>query len=255
MHRKIPSLLLLTLLTSSSLLFAQELDTIEPRTLIECPTAGLLPRGSFDFDVRIFPNGGMLSGVSIGLMNRLLIGFSFGGEQIIGDESVDWYPGVEFVAKYRLLEENKRWPALAVGFDSQGFGHYDDDPKRERYARKSKGFYVVLSKNYDLLRTLAIHLGANYSLEREDEDDDGSGYVGLNKAINDELSVLAEYDLALNDNEEESLVSGEGVLNAAVRWTFADRLNLEFDLKDLTSKRGTSKRPVRELRIIYVEYF
>jgi len=66
----------------------QELDTIEPRTLIECPTAGLLPRGSFDFDVRIFPNGGMLSGVSIGLMNRLLIGFSFGGEQIIGDGSV-----------------------------------------------------------------------------------------------------------------------------------------------------------------------
>ena len=253
MRRNIPFLLLLTLLASSSLLSAQELDIIEPRTLIECPTAGLLPRGSFDLDIRIFPNGGMLSGVSIGLMNRLLIGFSFGGEGIIGDGSVEWYPGIEFVAKYRLFEENERWPALAVGFTSQGFGPYDENS--ERYARKSKGFYVVLGKNYDLLRTLGIHLGVNYSLEHEDGDDDGSGYVGLNKAINDELSILAEYDLALNDNEEESLVSGEGYLNAAVRWTFADRLNLEFDLKDLTSNRGTNKRPIRELRIIYVEYF
>ncbi|MFH1006732.1 MAG: hypothetical protein V1800_04420 [Candidatus Latescibacterota bacterium] len=245
--------LLLIMLILPSLLSAQELDSLEPRTLIECPTAGLLPKGSFDFDMRIFPNGGMLSGVSIGLMNRLLIGFSFGGEGIIGTGSVDWYPAIEFGAKYRLFEENLRWPALTLGFDSQGFGHYDED--LERYARKSKGFYAALSKNYDFLGTFALHAGANYSLEREDEDTDISGFIGLNKALNDELSVMAEYDLALNDNDNKSLVSGEGYLNAGVRWTFANRLNLEFDLKDLTEKRKENEGPVRELRITYVEFF
>ncbi|RKY71198.1 MAG: hypothetical protein DRP97_02450 [Candidatus Latescibacterota bacterium] len=253
MRKTMLLLLLLTLLTSSSLLSAQELDTREPRTLIECPTAGLLPRGSFDFDLRIFPNGGMLSGVNIGLMNRLLIGFSFGGEGIIGNGSVDWYPGIEFGAKYRLFEEGQRWPAIAIGFDSQGFGHYDED--LERYARKSKGFYAAMSKNYNMLGTFALHAGVNYSLEREDGDDDVSGFIGLNKALNDELSIMAEYDLALNDNDDKSLVSGEGYLNTGVRWTFADRLNLEFDLKDLTEKRRGNEGPVRELRITYVEYF
>ena len=67
--------------------------------------------------------------------------------------------------------------------------------------------------------------------------------------------IMAEYDLALNDNDDKSLVSGEGYLNAGVRWTFADRLNLEFDLKDLTEKRRENEGPIRELRITYVEYF
>ena len=60
-------------------------------------------------------------------------------------------------------------PAVAFGFDSQGYGFYD--ASAERYQIKSKGFYTVLSKSFWLLGPLGVHGGAHYSLE---DDDDGS---------------------------------------------------------------------------------
>jgi len=231
----------------------QAIEVIEPRKIVECPTAGLLPRGSFDLDLRIFPEGGILSGIEVGLMDRLLLGFSFGGEHIIGDETVDWYPKAELAAKYRLFEEGQMYPAVAIGFDSQGFGGYIDSLKR--YEIKSKGVYIALSKNYAFLGGMGIHAGINYSLEKEDGDDDPSGYVGLDKSLNTEISLLVEYDFAINDNADNSLGSGDGYLNAGVRWTFAHKLDLEFDVKNLIENGKQNPRPSRELRLVYLEYF
>ncbi len=249
------------LLLPASVVFPQQME-VEPRQIVDCPTAGLLPRGSFDIDLRIFPGGGILTGISIGLMDRLLVGFSYGGQDIIGNRKIAWNPRVEFRAKYRLFEEGLRFPALAVGFDSQGYAAADSlgnyktyIDKKERYAIKSKGFYLSMSKNYSFLGGFGIHWGVYYSLERDDGDKDISGYIGFDKSLNREISLLAEYDLALNDNEDNSVVSGEGYLNAGVRWTFADRLNLELDFKDISVNRKKSPRPGREIRIVYLEYF
>jgi len=227
-------------------------ESVEPRRLVECPTAGLLPRGTFDFDLRMFPEGGILAGIGIGLMDRLTVGFSFGGEDIIGNRKVNWNPRVEFVLKYRLFEESHTLPALVIGFDSQGFGPYDSE--LDRYAVKSKGIYLALSRNFSSpLGRMGIHAGANRSLEREDGDHDVSGYAGLDKELNAQISVLAEYDVALNDDDDRSLGSGEGYVNAALRWTFAERLHIELDLKNLTRNGEGDPEPSREIRIVYME--
>ena len=227
-------------------------ESIEPRRLVECPTAGLLPRGTFDFDLRMFPEGGILAGIGIGLMDRLTVGFSFGGEDIIGNRKVNWNPRVEFVLKYRLFEESHTLPALVIGFDSQGFGPYDSE--LDRYAVKSKGIYLALSRNFSSpLGRMGIHAGANRSLEREDGDHDVSAYAGLDKELNPQISVLAEYDFALNDDDDRSIGSGEGYLNAALRWTFAERLHIELDVKNLTRNGEGDPEPSREIRIVYIE--
>ena len=43
----------LLLILSSSLVFSEEM--IQPRRLVNAPTAGVLERGSFDFECRIYP--------------------------------------------------------------------------------------------------------------------------------------------------------------------------------------------------------
>ena len=102
---------------------------------------------------------------------------------------------------------------------------------------------------------MGIHAGVNYSLEREDGDDDPSGYVGLDKTLNAELSLLVEYDFAINDNADNSIGSGNGYLNAGVRWTFAHKLDIEFDIKNLIENSKQNPMPSRELRLVYLEYF
>lgn len=107
--------------------------------LIDSPTALSVDRGAYGLETRLQPGGGILGGFRVGLTDHLSLGFSYGGFGIVGSGLPDWNPKVEFRAAYQLLEENIAAPALALGYDSQGYGYYLKD--LERYETKSKGFY------------------------------------------------------------------------------------------------------------------
>ena len=92
----------------------------EPRMLVDAPTAGLLPRGTYDLDLRLFGEGGLVGAISVGITPRLTIGLSYGGARLLGSDDPDWYPRPEVRLKYRLVEESDSVPALAVGFDFAG---------------------------------------------------------------------------------------------------------------------------------------
>ncbi len=232
----------------------QAQEDLQPRWLIDSPTAGLLPRGSFAVDLRMYGDNGILTQLEVGLFSRAGIGVSFGGEQIVGSGGVRWNPRVEFMGRVRVFEEGGRVPALALGFQSQGYGAYDNG--RERYNTKSKGFYGVLSKNFgSSLGDAGFHGGVNRSLEDGDGDHDMSGFVGVDKQFGKSLSVLLEYDFALNDNEDNTLGSGRGLFNAGGRWTFTKRLTLEFDLKNIFRDGHRNPNPDREIRLLYYENF
>lgn len=257
MHRKaIPgfSLLFILVFVLAPVLSAQP---VQPRRLVDCPTAGLLPRGSFDVDLRLFPGGGALGRISVGLTDRLLLGVSYGGEKIISEEKIHWFPQPGVSIKYRLLEENYALPALAMGFDSQGYGAYVENDSISRYEVKSKGFYWVTSKNYKVLGTpMGFHLGANYSLEDDDGDDDPNLFFGVDKGLNEEVSMVAEYDFAFNDDRKlANFGKGNGYLDLGVRLSFGDRLSLEFDFMNLAKNRQDVDYLARQVRIVYLEYF
>jgi hypothetical protein len=224
---------------------AQEL---EPRMLINLPTAGLLERGSYVVDLRVEPGGGLLSGVAVGLATRFMFGVSYGGSDIVGAGWPDWNPRAEFAAKYRFIDETPYLPALALGFDSQGSGGFDD--ARDRYWIKSRGFYAVLSKSVALLGPTSLHGGVNYSLERSDGDREVNAFTGVEKGISPELVLVVEYDAALND--DDSAVTRRGYLNAGVRWMFAGQLTLGIDFNDLLQHKG---RINRSIRVSYADYF
>jgi hypothetical protein len=237
--------LVLGLLLAHSAVFAAE--KAELARLIDSPTAGLVGKGRFAVGLRFFPDGGLLGHVQAGALKRLTIGLSFGGEQVIGDQTIDWNPRVEVDARYRAIEESKTWPALVVGYETQGFGHYSEG----RYRIKSKGFYLALSKNYlSSLGQFGIHAGIN--LSREDKDDDDiTAWVGVDKSINEDLSILGEYELARNDNVD----ADEGYLNLGGRWSVAPQLKINFFYKNLLRKGLGEPNPSRELSVVYTEEF
>jgi len=264
MTNRTGKLILLLFLMFDTSAFAQQSQTVarvtpvsrlQPRMLVDCPTAGLLPRGSFDFDIRIYPEGGLIFGLDVGLMRRFMVGMSFGGENVIGEGEPDWNPRIEFAAKYRLINESWSFPALVIGYDSQGDGAYDDS--LDRYVYKSKGFYAVMSKGYAMGEVpVAFHAGANYSLENDDEDKDVSVFFGADIRFGENLGVVAEYDLGANDDKAKELFGrGYGYLNVGAQWIFSERLFLQFNLKNLLLNRKDASTWGRGFRIVYFESF
>ncbi len=221
-----------------------------PRWLVDGPTAGMLPAGRLAADLRLYGDSGILSQIEVGVHNRVSIGVSFGGQHLVGSREAAWNPRVEVAGRVRVIEEELKIPAVAVGYHSQGYGEYDEGLKR--YAVKSKGFYAVASKNYGFpLGDMGVHAGLNRSLEDGDGDGDISGFLGADVELKRVFALLMEYDFAINDNEDNSLGSGRGRLNLGGRWMPSDRLNLEVDVKNLFRDGKRSKSIDRQVRLVY----
>jgi len=241
------------------LFISQALFALEMTELIDCPTAGILQKGEVKFPISIFDKGGVSFGAGVGVLSKLMFGIQYGGEYIIGDSIPEWdsYPGV-FV-KYRIFDESPTLPAIAIGFDSRGFGTYTDSlsdgTEINRFAMKSKGFYAVVSRNFHFLGNLGVHGGINYSTEWDDNDNNLNFFVGLDKSINQHLTLLVEYDFAFNDNgeggEEETYSFGEGngYLNAALLLNVAQNIRIQINFRDFLGNQY--RNPDRSISIGY----
>jgi hypothetical protein len=239
-----------------------------PRRLVDLPTAGTLPRGHFQLGLRLFTNGGGLGYADIGLSSRFMMGISFGGESVLSNQEADWNPTIEFSLKFRVVDELQYFPAITVGFSSQGYGSYDE--LQERYAYKSRGFYAVASRSFYFHRwTAGWHFGINYArTDRETEsdtnpditdirDNDINFFAGFDITFNYNLALLLEYDVALNDDKSNNDFAGEGrgYLNLSVKWLFNENLELEALARDLLVNRPESDTFTREIRLTYIESF
>jgi hypothetical protein len=147
--------------------------------------------------------------------------------------------------------------------DTQGSGWWDEE--RQRYQFKSRGLYVVLSKNYALWGDLGLHAGVSRSLE-DDGDTNATPFVGIEKSIGRSFGIALEYDPALNDDRDDGVYGqGRGYLNALVRWNLAPRMQIRFAVRDMldnsepaasdNSEVVTDEGWGRELWFSYAESF
>ncbi len=115
----------------------------------------------------------------------------------------------------------------------------------------------MLSKSFSLgsLGSLGMHTGLNYNTFEDTDDRNLNAFAGLDKNLNQQIFVIAEYNLALDDNSSLSLGKERGYLNAGLRWIFAQQLGIEFNFKDLLENQKDLSSISRELRITYVETF
>ncbi len=223
---------------------------IEPRSIVDMPTAGLVAKGSVAIDVDFYNEGGMLLGCSIGVFDRVSLGIAYGGTGVIGSSPavMNQVPG--FNLRVRPLEESFALPALLIGFDSQGKGSYDKS--RSRYQIKSPGFFAVLSKNFLMLGYFTLHGGANYSLENADGNGGVNFFLGAEKTLGPFLSVVGEYNAGLNDSNINASGKGRGFLNAAINCSLGGGLTIGFDFKDLLQNERNSSGVSRTVHLEYV---
>jgi len=231
-----------------------------PSSLITLPTAGTLQRGSFALEMRIQKFGGLTSSISVGLTDRFQLGISYGSANLIGDDSLIWYPKPETNLKYLLIDESETSPGISLGIDTQGLGKFNSDDSLMRYDTKALGLFAVASKNWVTpLGNLGWHFGSNYNfVENNDNDKDVNFFMGFDIEFNPELSIILEYNAALNENNMTSkniAISRGGYLNAGVRWTFVERLHIEMDFNNLMFDKNKVDYFNREIKITYIEYF
>ena len=231
-----------------------------PTNLITIPSAGTLVRGSYAMQMRVQKNGGLISSLSVGITDRFQFGLSFGSANLIGDDSLVWYPRPEANLKYRLIDETESIPGLSIGLDTQGQGNFNQADSLMRYDTKAMGIYASGSKNWVTpLGNLGFHMGTNYNFaEINDGDKDINYFFGLDLEFNPELSILIEYNAALNENDmtaKTMSISKGGYLNTAIRWTFVEHLHIEMDFNNLLFDEDKVDYFNRELKITYIEYF
>ena len=231
-----------------------------PSSLITLPTAGTLQRGSFALEMRIQKFGGLTSSISVGLTDRFQLGISYGSANLIGDDSLIWYPKPETNLKYLLIDESETSPGISLGIDTQGLGKFNSVDSLMRYDTKALGLFAVASKNWVTpLGNLGWHFGSNYNfVETNDNDKDVNFFMGFDIEFNPELSIMLEYNAALNENNMTSkniAISRGGYLNAGIRWTFVERLHIEMDFNNLMFDKKKVDYFNREIKITYIEYF
>ena len=242
---------------------SSDAQSVPPHRLVDAPTAGTLPSRSYRLETLMFDDGGFIQSVALGATDLLTVGCSYGGTGIIGAGRVTWQPHIGFQARVRIIEESMYAPGVAVGFDSQGYGPWAPGEKLNRFRTKSRGAYIVVSRNYDMLGDLGIHGGMNVSLENDDGDEDPSFWAGIDKNILNIVELAAEYDFATNDNEDDSMTAKRGYLNGAVRWCFGMNFVLEINVKNIlrNTKRDIAgvvddkPEPSREVRFTYRSSF
>lgn len=252
-----PFLVLALIIAQESPLLAQgsagSSARIEPRYLVDIPTAGMIPKGNFAVDADFYQDGGVLLGFSVGVLDRLYLGISYGGSSLIGSGKpvMNELPGM--TVRIRILEETIALPALVIGFDSQGRDGYNKS--LSRYSIKSPGFFGAVSKNYLFLGFLSFHGGVNYSLERADGGNSMNVFAGLEKTLGPFLSAVMEYNLGANDGSNNSLGSGKGYLNVGLRCSLGGGLTLGVNLKDLARNTPEVTIGNRTVRIEYIRPF
>ena len=224
----------------------------EYRSLIDMPTAGILQKGYVGVTSDVLPQGTLIEKLEVGVFDNISFGISYGGVDVIGAGSPNWYklPGVNI--RYRVINETVAFPAVTLGFDSQGKGEYFDSTSR--YAIKSPGFFGAASKNFEFMGYLSLHATVNYSLENKDGDDFLNLMIGAEKTIGTSVSLIGEYNFAFNDNSTRYYGSGNGYLNVGVRWAIGNGFTLGFDLRDLLdNKKWSPSSADRAIRLEYIK--
>jgi len=234
---------------------AASAQILEDVSVVSSPTASVLPHGGYLFQGSLGSGSSIILALKIGFFDRFLLGASYGFQDFIGrgDMEANDMPGFE--ARLRVLEESEPGPALAIGVNTQGEGVYLEDA--ERYERKSKGFYAVLSKNYRLIEDFSIHAGMNYSFENRDEGGLNI-FGGFVLEVIKGFSILVDYNAGLDDNDGKvatHLTRGRGYVDGGLRFDYRDNLRFKILFKDLLDDYIPDSGVERSIEIFYLNSF
>lgn len=182
---------------------------------IDQPSHESLFHGEYLLSLRLQDENGMIGSGYAGLFDKFTIGLSYGGLRLLGNQTPEWYPRVEFRSRVLILPETEIYPQIVFGFDSQGYGRYE-----EGYEIPAKGFFLVIGKDFQLFQ---VSLGVNRGVEKNKEFE---GFCGGSLGIGTGFFFLGDY--SLQDNR----------LNLGIESKFMETLSLRFSIRDIFGEDG-----------------
>lgn len=225
----------------------------EPIYIIELPSAGVLNKGQFSMEANFFKLGGLRLAFNLAPFKNFIFGASFGGTNIIGVSKIQFqkYPGIQL--KYRFIDESQRFPAIAFGIATQGYGPYDDN--QNRFQTFSPGVFLVASKAFqNYFGLFDIHFGLNYSLDPKPRDRGVNFFFGLCQTAWDFFRLNLEYNANL-DEKTYIVLKNKGILNISMNFFLSYNLVFGITFKDLLGNFNNTNSPERNLFIQYTGKF
>jgi hypothetical protein len=204
---------------------------------IDVPTADVLDPATYSTNFRFYSNGGIVSRLIIGPFRRVNFGIMADAQQVIGGSSPHLIrPSLYF--KLRVFDGNDVLPALALGYDNEGYIYKDS---LRDFQQKAKGLYLVGSHEI-FLPNLELHTGVNSS---DFDPIQVYGFLGATYRVVDNLTLMAEYD---------SLRSAPNSrVNLGGRFWVTSYFNVDVASRNVG--RGELRGAERIIRLNYVSKF
>jgi hypothetical protein len=162
--------------------------------VIDVPTAEVVDHYGYNVAFRFGREGALQTKTAFGVLPRLNLGFGLDAEQVIGrGDSRMNKPTLN--VKFRLFDGRRALPALAIGFDDQG---YVWNKTLDEYEQREKGLYLVASNEIGV-PNLNLHVGMNhYDFHHGDTT---RGFFGFGYTYEQLVGLMAEWDHATNWRE------------------------------------------------------
>ncbi len=209
--------------------------------MIDVPTAGILDYYGFMVKTRAYSGGGVLGTLNFGVLERLNLGAAMSVDKFIGSDSGIKMRKPEIQVKFRFYDGGYYIPAMAVGYDGQGYYY---NPDKKKYLEKGKGLYLVGSKEIGV-PGLVLHGGFNVP------DFDNNylfGFLAMNYTLEDKVAFIVEYDSLFHSDDPARL-------NAGTRFYITPYFQLDFALREIgRDGKFDNGWPRKSERIVQMRY-
>jgi len=206
-------------------------------------TAGVVAPRTLYISMETFPTDNLAFSLQAGVFPRLMAGIGYGGYNVTGMSTPDWFDKVYLKARFRFLDEQRTFPAFAVGFDNE-----NEHPRGGgEYNRPERGFYLVASKNFaDPIGETAFHLGTSFSPGNPRHL---GFWMGMDKTLPAGFGLAADWDLGTDGDRSRRFDQSGGFLNFEVYWQSFGQVRISLQFRDVLETGG---RPYRALAVDFL---
>ena len=206
--------------------------------LIDVPTADIYDTHQFSANFRFYDHGGTLSRGIFGVAKRLNLGIQQDILHLVGSGSPK-FVRPHFFFKLRPFDGGDILPALALGYDEQG---YFRDEGQDEYRHEEKGLFVTMT--HELLSP-DFNVTGGVNMFDFGDSPKMAGFVGASWRLAEQFALLAEWDRLKDFDHSRFNMAGRFFVNKF----------LNVDLGSRNIGRGAAQGAERFLRINYIGRF
>lgn len=205
---------------------------------VDIPTADVMDPATYLTDFRFYSDGGTLSRLMISPFKRIGLGVQFDVQNMIGGGEPSMVsPDLWF--KLRAFDGTDYIPAVALGYDSQGYLY---QKSTKEFLHEERGLYLVGSHEIFLPN---FDLNAGINVPDVDNDAKIYGFFGASWRIIPSFALVAEYDHIRNGPDNRFNMGG--------RFFVIPQFSVDLAARNIG--RGSDRGAERIIRLSYTGAF